>query len=268
MASVSPLRSKSTPLTGPRTTETPGASFSTGTDAACPATQSAATTPILLTQPGFISLQYGLSFVYGRAAGCFFVFGMESKHHLDRAVDFPRCELGDPLYRTARGSADLRFGVGVRQAQCGTFAGEALDADGFRLRLQLANFVTRRLIAGEHDHRNVKVTCHRGYLPDLADGAAVDRDSLHRETLRMREHPAFGAGHGVLSDEEDTVVGAVGKVVVRRCRSALDQFRSRVDLVDGETAAAVVAVPYDDLRGPRREGTLDGCVQFTGEQMA
>jgi hypothetical protein len=95
-----------------------------------------------------------------------------------------------------------------------------------------------------------------GYLADLADVAAIDREALHVEALGVREDRVFSAGHTVLADEDDAVVELVAEVVVRKCRLTLNQLRRGMNLVDREGASAVVAVPDDDLARAGRSTRL------------
>src|SRR5947207_8622632 len=105
MASVSPSRSTSTPLTGPGTTETPGAIFSTGIgDAAATRHTTAAQT--LLAQPSLIGLQHILPFVDNSPAGRLLVLWIKLEHHLDRTLDLPWRELGNPRDRARCGGLD------------------------------------------------------------------------------------------------------------------------------------------------------------------
>src|SRR5689334_23363363 len=108
----------------------------------------------------------------------------------------------------------------------------------------------------------------RGNLADLADFASVESDSLYRgRALGMRQDTALRARHGVLADEHDAVVQVVGKIVVGRCRLALNQFRGGFDLVYRERSAAVVSVPDDNLARSPCTGASDGRVDFAREEL-
>src|SRR5262249_56618611 len=72
--------------------------------------------------------------------------------------------------------------------------------------------------------------------------------------------PPFAPRHGVLANEEDPVEATIGKIVVGRCRLALDQFRARMNIVDRQAAAAVVSVPNHHFGRAGRERAFHGGV--------
>src|SRR5215813_10515115 len=116
MATVSRLRSMSTPLTGPRTRVTPAAIFSSamGAPSAAKHTRTATT---LLAQPSLIGLKHILPLVHRSPAWRVFLFRIELEHHFDWTLELPRREAGDPLHGARGGSLDLRLRLRVRDAQ-------------------------------------------------------------------------------------------------------------------------------------------------------
>src|ERR1051326_8105979 len=105
MAIVLPLRSTSTPLTGPLTTETPGEIRSTPLGAAWAIRHNVVATIAalevaaahLFSKPGLISFQNVRAFIDYRTPGRLFVFRIITEHQLNRTVHTPRREFGDAL---------------------------------------------------------------------------------------------------------------------------------------------------------------------------